>query len=368
MKDVKIPIATRFVLFLVLCLFCLPVFAQRLVYQQGDTLSTVGEDGKEPRKLFSIGTVAGTLWAASPDGRRIAWLIRPPLKTTDGAATGLTDRPAAVRLADLTGKHQKRLFSTDKLRDRQGKLVTLLGVPLSTTTSNASEGNGTGSLTEWEPVSLSWSADSRTLYVSCFFLPNPAAKAMFAVDAATGVAVIDGEGRWKSIAPVTYAEARGGLIVGSGFAQYKAGDAASVTFSPLVAVNLLEGTRSPLYTPTPGTAELPDYAFATAPALAPENRAIVFAANNKGLWITDKFGKVFRRLLEGNALRPRWSADGKSVLCLLARPLTGDKVVYDLYRVPLPESAAENGDPAPASPTTFVLVLQDIDWFDTVIE
>ncbi|MDX1933751.1 MAG: hypothetical protein SFU56_14225 [Capsulimonadales bacterium] len=341
-----------------------PVAAQRLVYQQGDSLYSVAEDGKDPRKLFSIGAASGTLWSASPDGRRIVWLTRAAAGSPESAVTGLADRPATVRLSDLTGRRQKRLFSTDRLKDRQNRAVTLVGVPLS-----SGGGTGTGSLAEWEPVSLSWSADSRTLYVSCFFLPNPAAKAMFAVDAATGIAVIDGDGRWKSIAPVTYAEARGGLIVGSGFARYRPESGGSpLNYSPLVAVNLIEGARNALYTAESGLAELPDYAFASAPALAPENRAIVFTANQRALFLTDKFGKSYRKLFDGNALRPRWSADGKAVLCLLPRPLTGQKAVFDLYRIPLPDSAWESEEVAPVSPTTFTLIVQGVDWFDTVAE
>jgi hypothetical protein len=346
-------------------LFSPSVFAQRLIYQQGDSLYTATEEGKEGRKLFAIGSAPGTLWAASPDGRRIVWLTRPPAKAADAAIVGLSDRPATVRLSDTTGRHQKRLFSTDKLHDRQNHPVTLVGVPLSTSDGT----NGTGSLGEWEPVSLSWSADSRTIYLSCEFVPNPAAKAMFAVDASTGTAVIDGEGRWKSIVPMAFAEARGGMIVGSGFAQYQPDNGgAAIQYSPLIAVNLVEGTRSPLYTAEKGIAELPDYAFATAPALAPENRAIVFSANNKALYLTDKFGKTYHRLLDGNGIRPRWSSDGKAVFCLLPRPLTGEKVVYDLYRIPLPDSTADTTDTAPASPTTFTLILQGVDWFDTVTE
>jgi hypothetical protein len=47
------------------------------------------------------------------------------------------------------------------------------------------------------------------------------------------------------------------------------------------------------------------------------------------------------------------------VFCLLPRPNTGDKSVYDLYFASFPESP-NNPAPPPA------LVMQTVDWFDIV--
>jgi hypothetical protein len=108
---------------------------------------------------------------------------------------------------------------------------------------------------------------------------------------------------------------------------------------------------------------LPEYALASQPSLAPENRAIAFfAAPNKGLWITDKFGKSYRRLVEGIVRRPRWSSDGKQALFLLPRPGSTDgsePLVYDLYSIAI----ADENSALPPPPT---LILQGIDWFDIV--
>jgi hypothetical protein len=324
--------------------------AQRLIFQQGDTLFVANDDGKEARRLFIIGLRPDVLWAASPDGRRVAWMTRAGSKG-DGSAKSLSARPVVVRISDtLTGQHQKRLFATDALKDRQGRRVTTLGT------------EPAGSFDAWQPVSLSWSADSRTLYLSCTSLVNDRARATFAVDAAAGTALIDAEGHWKPIAPITDVEARGGLLVGIGADTYAPeGKGAEIEYHPLVAVNLIEGTRYPLYDPPKGLAALPDYAFATgSPALAPENRAIAFIGNEKGVWLTDKFGKAFRRLVEGAVFRPCWSPDGKLLYVLLPRPLTGDRTIYDLYTIVPPADAEDALPPAPT------LILQNIDWFDVV--
>jgi len=320
-------------------------WAQRLIFQQGDTLFVANDDGKEARRLFVVGNRPDVLWAASPDGRRVAWMIR----TGVGSAQSLSARPVVVRISDtLTGRHQKRLFATDGLKDRQGRHVTVLGT------------DPPGTFDPWQPVSLSWSADSRTLYLGCTSVVNTRTRATFAVDAAVGTALIDAEGRWKPIAPITDVEARGGLLVGIGAEMYTPQGGPDVEFHPLVAVNLIEGERYPLYDPPKGLTNLPDYAFASGnPALAPENRAIAFLGNEKGVWLTDKFGKSYRRLIEGAVLRPRWSLDGKRLYVLLPRPLTGDKTIYDLYTIAPPDE----GDTLPPAPT---LILQGVDWFDVV--
>lgn len=348
-----------FVVALVLCAaLSTPTWAQRLLFQRGDTLYSAAEDGSDTRKLYPIGPPTETLWAAAPDGRRVAWLVRGPAKGGDETVKGLESRPAIVYVSDMTGLHRKRLLATNTLKDRQGRRVTRLTKPAGVSSSFSDEPDGTR-LDDWEPVSLSWSADSRTLYLSCFYTGEPGGKATFAVDAVTGIALIDAEGRWKSLAPVTHIEARGALLVGSGFSRYTPQGGSPIPYNPLITIVLTTGEQMVLYTPERGDTELPDQAFATQPALAPENRAIAFAALNKGIYITDKFGKMYRRVVEGGALRPRWSADGKRLYFLLPRPLTGEKPVFDLYFIGIPDAVNAVLD-AP------VLVEQGVAWFDIV--
>ena len=325
-----------------------PVAAQRFVYQRGDTLYTADKTGKSPRRLLSIGIAPGTLWAAAPDGRRIAYLVRQGTGTLNGLAASA----ATVYLSDFDGRRRKRLFSTDALHDRQGRLVAEVAAP-----------PAPGPLADWEPLSLSWSGDSRTLYIACERISEPKFRAAFAVDALSGFAVIDGDGRWKSIAPMTEVESRGGLLVGSGLAGFTPSGGSETIYTPLTTVNLFDQTRGALYAAPTGLAALPEYANAHAPALGPGNRIIAFA-NDKGLWTTDKFGKAYRRLLEGVVRRPRFEpnlTEAMGIYCLLPRPNAGDKAIYDLYRVELPE-----GPDSPTPPPT--LILQGVDWFDLTPE
>lgn len=360
-----------------LAVFLNPAAAQRLVFSRDGVLYASGEDGESLRRLFALGSGPDILWAVSPDGRRLAWLTRTTAKTAAVAATpatGLAGRPAVVEVADLfsQGRRRKRLFSTDGgLRDRQGQPVTQLGVPPGTS------GIGSG-MEEWEPVSLAWSADGRTVYLSCAHLapaptaesapapgaassaslPLPTARGTYGVDGATGAALVDAEGRWKLIAPVSHIEARGGLLVGAGVGRATLASGENI-YAPLVVVNLAEGTRAPLYAAgqTPGSS-LPHYAYALSPALAPENRSIAFVSVSQGLWTVDKFGKNYRRLVEGAVQRPRWSLDGKRLLFLLPRPLAaGAKLIYDLYQIDTPKDATT----IPGPPR---LILQSVDWFD----
>jgi hypothetical protein len=339
-------------------------WAQRLIFSREGVLYAAGEDASNPRRLFAIGVGPEVLWAVSPDGRRIAWMTRGAAKNGSEGA-GLTGRPAIVTVAEALsgGQRRKKLFSTETLKDRQGKAVTVVGVPPGTS-------NVSGDFAQWEPVSMAWSADSRTLYLSCAYTgdapalspgdgpPVPIAKGTYGVDAATGAAFIDADGRWKLISPVTQLEAQGGLLVGSGVGRTTIAEN-EVFYAPLVVTNLLEGTRTPLL--TAGQApSLPEYAYALNPALGFENRSIAFVSANRGLWTVDKFGKSYRRLMEGAVQRPRWSIDGERLLFLLPRPLTsGDKVVYDLYQIDVPKD--ETALPGPPR-----LVLQTVDWFDVV--
>lgn len=355
----------RFILLFLVCvgLGAVPARAQRLFFQRGDVLYAATESGAESRPVLSFGT-AEVVWAASPDGRRIAWMTRPAPGANTSATTtpvvkavgvtGLGARPAVVRVSDVSGRHQKRLFATNTLRDRQGKPITAVAVYPNGTGNEPTEA---GRLDDWEPVALSWSADSRTLYLSCLQVSPSGPKATFAVDGVAGAALIDGDGRWKAIAPLSFVAAQGGLLVGTGYARLSNAASDEGKYSPLVALNLFEGSRTVLYKPAPEVRELPPYAYASSPALAPGNRAIAFTADKQGLWLTDKFGKSFKRLAEGDIRRPRWSSDGLRVLFLLPRPLTGDQTVLDLYSVTAPADA----DALPGPPT---LVLQNVDGFD----
>ena len=339
-------------LFFLLCSLCTSVWAQRIVFQRGDALYVADKTGKNPRRLMDIENVAGSLWAVAPDGRRLAFLMRPKTGLSTGnEASGLGVREATVFISDFNGRRKKRLFTTENLRDRQGRIVTEAAISPTESTL----------LAEWEPTSLTWSGDSKTLYLSCERIHDPKGKATFAVDALNGAALIDAEGRWKSIAPMAEVEGRGALLVGSGWTSYAPASGGESYFEPLTVVNLVEQTRGAVVTVPAGASETPPYATAHAPALGPGNRIIAFG-NGNGLWTTDKYGKGFRRLLEGSIRRPRFEpgiSEAMGVFCLLPRPNTGDKSVYDLYFASFPESP-NNPAPPPA------LVMQTVDWFDIV--
>lgn len=365
-------------------------FAQRLLFQRGTVLYAAEIDGSDPRGLFPLGEAPGALLAASPDGRRVVWMVRsapaepattPPAPVSSpaaGAATAaaapadLESRPAMVFLSDMTGRHQKRLFSTDALRDRRGHKVTVVGADLP---GDPDVRSSARQLSQWEPVSLSWSADARTLYLSCRLLSQTvAAKATFAVDAASGAALVDADGRWKSVAPVTDVDARGVILVGAGTAEAAgpAAGAATRRYTPLMLINQAEGTRTTLYSPSASggagtgaavaTAEtLPDYAFALDPALSGnDNRYIAFTSANKGLWILDRTTSTYRQLLDRNVTHPRWTLSANGLYFLEPRPLADGKTTYDLYSATFAPRTGELAIPQ--------VVLQGVDWFDIVPE
>ena len=349
---------------LILLLTVSPVRAERLVFQKGDTLYSATEDGKDARPLFSLPS-ADTRWAISPDGRRIVYVAIAPEKAE--GTESLATRPVAVYLSDLSGRRRKRLFNTSVLSDRLGRRVTRMGVAPSELPRGVSNRDDLmkelESFDNWTFHSLAWSADSRTLYFSCYksIPPFGTFAGTFTVDAAAGLAIVDADGRWKSVAPLLDLDARGTLLVGVPDPLPIAGQSdSSPTSIPLVVANLAEGTR--FTHPLDSSAAL-EYTLASQPALAPENRAIAFfAAPNKGLWITDKFAKSYRRLVEGIVRRPRFSSDGKQALFLLPRPGPTDPnqtMIYDLYSIGL-----EDGNSALAPPPT--LVLQGVNWFDIV--
>ena len=311
-------------------------------------------------------------WAISPDGRRIATLTRRGVTTAGG---GMRDRPAVVTVAEREGRHAKRLFSTETLHDRQGHGVTALGLGADAPTA---------SFADWEPIGLSWSADSRTLYVACRAAIGGEA-ATFAVDGASGLALVDAQERWKSIASLVSIDAREGRLVG-------------VRPQLIVPGAVLDQkTASPdQSTPMDGFArrggamEIIDLATATTtglapasgdllaagvpaldPALSPDQRRVAFATSG-GLYLLDRKTQTALRLVAGSVARPRWTADGKSVYFLLVRPGSALAPVdtpaaplptYDLYAIDAPASLAATGSPAPLR-----LVLQGIDWFDLVPE
>lgn len=338
-----------------------PAFAEQLLFQRGVTLYAADMDGTEARPLFDLATTgevsAGTIWSAAPDGRRVVWMRRGDL--TPGAApeaVNLRDRPAQLFLSDLTGRHQKSLFATSTLHDRQNKRVTSVGINLLGTPEEIP----VRKFESWEPVSLAWSADSRTVYVSCnCLLPTLALKATFAVDAATGAALVDADGRWKTVAPMTDVNASGVLIVGVGAGQRETPTPAT-RYAPLYLINLAAGTRAPLFdAATQDATTLPDYAFARTPALSGnDNRYIAFASANKGLWLLDRTTQQYRPLLERNVTRPRWAAEATSLYFMEARPAQAGKTSYDLYAADFVPSTGQLGLPRP--------LLQGIESFDVV--
>ncbi len=346
-------------------------FAEQLLFQRGPTLYAADRDGTEARPLFDLAPVSAsgtsaetatdiTPWAAAPDGRRVVWMHRGDLApTADPSAVNLRDRPALFFISDLTGRHQKPLFSTAALHDRQNKRVTSVGISMIGTPEEIS----VRKFESWEPVSLAWSADSRTLYVSCdCLLPTLTLKATFAVDAATGAALVDADGRWKTVAPMTDVDASGVLIVGAGSALDPKGtiNNPAARYTPLYLINLAAGTRAPLFDPlAQGAATLPDYAFARTPALSGnDNRYIAFASANKGLWILDRTTQQYRPLLERNVTRPRWAAEATSLYFLEVRPTQTGKPTYDLYDADFVPSTGQLGLPRP--------LLQGVDWFDVI--
>lgn len=343
--------------------FSLPASAQRLLFEKDTFLFTASEDGKDARRLFEM--PSGVHWAASPDGRRIAYWTQPSPEAN--VQNDIAGRPVTVFVTDLTGRRLKKLFSTATLKDKQGRSVSRVGVPVAHLPRNLSNPDDQAKDLEafngWVPYSLSWSSDSRILYFSCYHDTDLAKRvcATLSVDAAAGTAVVDGDGRWKSLAPLVDVEARGNLLIGAAgplFAPAYAGGGGADPASPLplVIANLGEGTRTALLT-APEGGELPPYAFAAQPEFGAATSSIAFVGGTEGgIWVTDRAGKSFRRMAEGAGRRPRWSLDGKRLLFLLPRPGATGKVIYDLYSVPVVE-----GGTIPAPPT---LILQGVTWFD----
>ena len=259
--------------------------------------------------------------------------------------------------ATCWGRHQKTLLQSGAIHDRLGRPVAAWG---------GGEGADTGA-GEWEPVSISWSADGRTIYLSCASVGGGrAAKATFGADSASGAALVDADGRWKNIAPVTFLDSRGGLLAGSGAARFAPpGGGDPIPYAPIVVINLAEGgTRTPLFA-AGATPDLPAYAFAAWVALSPDNGRVAFTVAGSGLWLTDRRRPSYRLLVEGAVIRPRWASDGNRLRFLLARPRTASPdspaptPAYDLYEITVPDIAG--GDAPPLR-----LLLQNVDAFDLV--
>jgi len=335
--------------------------AERLLFQRGDALYAAGADGKNARRLFAPGKAEeGIGWAPSPDGRRLAWFAPLPLALDapapdTGASAGLAARPVAVYLSDLGGQRRKRLLATNNLRDRQGRKVTTLFVGNEVPTEN-----GASSLADWALDTLAWSADGRSLYLSCTFLPTVGGRATFVVDAATGACVVDGQGRWKNIAGMTQVDARGPLLVGVGLERTSDEGVvpnAESKFAPLTVTNLAEGKTVSLLPATFSSKRRPPYATALAPALSPDARRIVFAALGQGLYLVDTQGKAYRRLTTSPGDdQPRWSLDGKRILFLSAPTDAASPSAADLCEI----------DVRPSGTPPRRLVLANVDRFFVV--
>lgn len=307
--------------------------AERFIFQRGSLLYSASRDGKDTRRVLDIGIGPGGLWAASPDGRRIAWA-----KALNTESEGsLAARPIALFLSDITGRRQKKLLTTASLTDRQGRKVAEIGptIPNGPVTT----------LKDWSPVSLSWSADARTLYLGCTRIGSGAGVMTVSIDAQAGTALVDAEGRWKCLAPVAQSDARSTYLAAVAIGR-ESGTA------PLQLCNLAVGNA---WTPIPPIGGTPPYGAALWPALAPNGKSIVFASMPKGLWLAEGPGLQTRRLINGDVSRPRFSEDGKTVLFLSPRPTTADKIAYDLYELPLGGSTPK-------------VVLSDVDWFDLVAD
>lgn len=305
------------------------VHAERFLFQRGTSLYLGERDGKETRKLLDIGSGSGRLWSVSPDGRRVVWL--KPLSGGDEGS--LEARPIAVFLTDITGRRQKRLFSTDALLDRQGRKITVIS-PIGAETT-------TTTLADWAPVSLSWSADGRTLYLGCTRVGGSGVMTV-TVDGQAGTAIVDADGNWKCLAAITQPDARSTYLAGVSVGRDST--------APLLLCNLALGNA---WTPVPPTGGTPPYVAALWPALSPDGKSVAFTSVPRGLWLAEAQGTKLKRLVSGEVLRPRFAEDGKTLFFLAPRPTTTERQAYDLYEL----------TPGSATPR---VVLSDVDWFDVV--
>jgi hypothetical protein len=189
-------------------------------------------------------------------------------------------------LSDLSGRRRKRLLAVGRPLDRQGRRVTAL-----------SDGSP---LANWAPRSLSFSADGRTLYLGG--VGPGGRRATVAADAATGAPLVDAEGRWKVIAPLTDVDARGTRLVGVGASGPAVLD---LTAGMLTA---LKGIRA-----------------GGGVSLSPDGRRIAYPGQPSGLFTASTTGGAAPTAVPGVAagarvLHSRWATDGTRLYALLDAP------------------------------------------------
>jgi hypothetical protein len=327
----------RFCFLLVLLSLASLCRADRLLFSRDDAMFVSELNGQGMRRLWSLGGAG--LWATSRDGRRVAWL-------KSGKGTEVADlktRPVAIFIADTAGRRQKKLTSTDGLKDRNGQRVTGIGP--------TREGGGVTRLSDWTAVSVGFSAEGRTLYLGLSRADNAESEvATVALDTFTGTAIVDADGNWKVLAPVAQADAFEGMLLGAG-SPHGIGESSHL---PLTLVRFDDESVRTIPPAESLSGKRPAYGSALWPALSPDGRLAAFSSMPPGLWKCDLAGKGLSRLVATEALRPRFSTDGKALYFLAPRPSTAESPHFDLFRIDLT---------APATP---VRQLDDLDWFDIV--
>lgn len=180
--------------------------ADTLIFQRGDALyiAMLDKNGKisgEPRRLFAVGNPKSTLWAASADGKKIAYLRQGKTAQVNDEGEGEEIDATELYVSERGGGNEKKLFAANTLTNLQGKPVTRIA--------------DLGPVATAVPVSLAWSADGRTLYLGMTGAKG-SGRVTVAVDATTGTPFVDARGQWKVIASMTEVEAQGGKLVGVG--------------------------------------------------------------------------------------------------------------------------------------------------------
>lgn len=316
--------------------------ADRLLFSRGENLYLAELNGQAARKICAIG--ADTLWGASPDGRRVVWIKR----TTGAEDGGLEKRPVAIFLGDTAGRRQKKLATSNALKDRNAQRVTQVGP--------TREGGGATRIDDWSMASLSFSEDGRTVYLGLSRIGSSESEvATVALDAFTGAAVVDADGYWKVLGPIAQGDARASLLIGAGAATATTKPGTDSSYLALTLVNFAEESVQAIPAVAALKGQKPTYGSALWPTLSPDGKKAAFSALPPGLWLADIATKNVRRLIPTEATRPRFSLDGKALYFLAPRPSTGDDQRYDLFQL---DPTAPN-----ATPTR---QFDDIDWFDVI--
>jgi hypothetical protein len=319
----------RTVLSLVLLLgLATTALADRFFVERRGTLYVATAQSKEVRKVVAVAKPTTILWAVLRDGHRVVYGTRM------GEGAGMMSAPLVVMLSDITGSRQKTLFQSDRLKDRQGN-------PISEVAPLTAEASAT-TLAEWEPTTLAWGADGRTLYISCRQVSDPTQGATLAVDGVTGAAFVDAKGRWKVVAPFVQVDTRPKVLAGIG----KEG---------IGVVNVAEGVTQ-FFNAAGAT---PAYEMPLALALSPDAQTITFTGTGGGLWGSDVKGTSPKRWLSGEVKNPRWRTDGKAVFFLAPRPTVGDTPTYDLFELAL-KAGVPQGTPR--------LLVENVEWFDVATD